>query len=159
KTTCPSGRRYPMSTSAELAHVRDVAAAGRPAGVGWSRLSAHQSVWLSALLIVLLCMLVVPPLLFLLQGSVTIARPGPNTSEWGFGNFETVLRGRHFVETSVNSLVFAAASAAVALLFGWITAWIVERTNAPLKALAYFTSVVSLGTPYILYVTAWLLFF
>ena len=56
-------------------------------------------------------------------------------------------------------VVFAAASAALALLVGWVTAWIVERTNTPLKPLAYLTAIISLGTPYILYVTAWLLFF
>ena len=55
--------------------------------------------------------------------------------------------------------MFAAASAALALLVGWVTAWIVERTNTPLKPLAYLTAIISLGTPYILYVTAWLLFF
>src|SRR5262249_53013729 len=60
---------------------------------------------------------------------------------------------------AINSLVFAAASAALALVIGWVTAWIVERTNAPLKGLAYVTAIISLGTPYILYVTAWLLFF
>ena len=65
----------------------------------------------------------------------------------GLGNFQAVLSGRHIVATSVNSLVFAAASAAVALVIGWVTAWIVERTNAPLKGLAYVTSIISLGTP------------
>jgi iron(III) transport system permease protein len=45
----------------------------------------------------------------------------------------------------------------VALGIGWTTAWIVERTNTPLKPLAYLTAIISLGTPYILYVTAWLL--
>src|SRR5262249_9640149 len=148
-----------LSSSAELAHVRDVAASRQPALSRWARLSARQTAWLAALLVVILCALVLPPFLFLLQGSVSIAGPNPNVVEWGLGNFETVLRGRHIVSTSVNSLVFAAASAAVALLIGWVTAWVVERTNAPLKGLAYFTSVVSLGTPYILYVTAWLLFF
>ena len=107
----------------------------------------------------ILCALVVPPFLFLLQGSFTIAGPTQAESQWGLGNFRAVLRGRHFVATSVNSLVFAAASAAVALVIGWVTAWIVERTNAPLKGLAYLTAIISLGTPYILYVTAWLLFF
>jgi iron(III) transport system permease protein len=150
-----------VTTSADLAHVRDIPAAAHPAAgaTGWSRFSARQTAWLAAVLIVILVALVVPPFVFLLQGSVTIAGPTMNTSEWGLGNFEAVLRSRHFVTTSVNSLVFAAASALLALLIGWVTAWIVERTNTPLKALAYLTSIISLGTPYILYVTAWLLFF
>jgi len=150
-----------VTTSADLAHVRDLAPAGDPtvAATAWSRFSARQTAWLAALLIVILAALVVPPFVFLMQGSVTVAGPTMNTSEWGLGNFETVLRSRHFLTTSMNSLVFAAASAALALLIGWVTAWIVERTNTPLKALAYLTSIISLGTPYILYVTAWLLFF
>jgi ABC-type spermidine/putrescine transport system, permease component I len=68
-----------------------------------------------------------------------------------------VLGSRRFLVTSANSLVFAAGSAVVALGIGWTTAWIVERTNTPLKPLAYLTAIISLGTPYILYVTAWLL--
>ena len=55
--------------------------------------------------------------------------------------------------------MFAAGSAVVALVIGWATAWIVERTNTPLKPLAYLTAIISLGTPYILYVGAWLLVF
>ncbi len=148
-----------LSTSAELAHVRDIAAPGQPAGTRWSRLSARQQALLAALLIGILCALVVPPFLFLIQASVTIAGPTYDTATFGLGNFEAVIRNRHFLVTSINSLVFAAVSALLALVIGWVTAWIVERTNAPFKGLAYFTAIISLGTPYILYVTAWLLFF
>lgn len=125
----------------------------------WPRLSARQQMILATLLIVILCALVLPPFLFLIQGSLTIAGPTHDAGEIGLGNFEAVIRSRHFLSTSVNSLVFAAASAFVALVIGWVTAWIVERTNAPLKGLAYLSAIISLGTPYILYVTAWLLFF
>lgn len=125
----------------------------------WSRLSARQTTLLAVVLIVILCALVVPPFVFLLQGSFTIAGPTPFAYEWGLGNFASVLRARNFLTSAMNSLVFAAASAALALVVGWMAAWIVERTNAPLKALAYLTAIISLGTPYILYVTAWLLFF
>src|SRR4029078_1097948 len=31
-----------------------------------------------------------------------------------------------------------------------------ERTNAPFKPLAYLTAIVSLGTPFVLYVIAWI---
>jgi iron(III) transport system permease protein len=147
-----------LTTSADLAHVRDIAATDARTG-RWSRLSARQQAWLAGVLIVILCALVLPPFLFLLQGSITIAGPTYDSATFGLGNFQAVLQGRHFLQTSVNSLVFAAASALIALLIGWVTAWIVERTNAPLKGLAYLTAIISLGTPYILYVTAWLLFF
>jgi iron(III) transport system permease protein len=120
----------------------------------WSQAGARQTVILAALLMVVLAALVLPPFLFLLKASVVDAQRG---GEWSLANFEAVLGSRHFLESSANSILFAAASAAVALAIGWISAWIVERTNSPLKPLAYLTAVVSLGTPYILYVTAWLL--
>jgi iron(III) transport system permease protein len=119
----------------------------------------RQTTWIAGVLVVVLAALVVPPLWFLLQGSVTVAGGRGEAARLGFENFQNVLSGRHFVETSLYSLAFAAGGAAVALVVGWITAWIVERTNAPLKGLAYLTAVISLGTPYILYVSAWLLFF
>jgi iron(III) transport system permease protein len=147
-----------LTTSADLAHVRDMAATDARTG-RWARLSARQQAMLAALLIVILCALVLPPFLFLIQGSLTIAGPTYDSASFGFGNFEAVIRSRHFITTSINSLIFAALSALVALVIGWVTAWIVERTNAPLKGLAYLTAIISLGTPYILYVTAWLLFF
>ena len=158
-----------MTTSADVAHH---VAAAQPATARWSRFSAHQPAWLAAGLIIVLCALVVPPFLFLIQGSVTVTGSSQGDWRWGVENFGSVLRSRHFFNwtllfdkvwvpsgTAVNSLVFAAASAAIALVIGWVTAWIVERTNAPLKGLAYVTAIISLGTPYILYVSAWLLFF
>jgi iron(III) transport system permease protein len=125
----------------------------------WSRSSARQTTWIAVLLIALLAALVVPPLIFLLQGSVIIAGAPNEATRWGLENFQSVLGGRRFVGTALNTLAFAAGSAVIALVVGWIMAWIVERTNAPLKGLAYVTATISLGTPYILYVSAWLLVF
>ena len=122
----------------------------------WSRLAAYQTLLLAAVLIVVLAALVLPPFVFLLKASIVDAQRG---GEWSLANFEAVLGSRRFLVTSANSLVFAAGSAVVALGIGWTTAWIVERTNTPLKPLAYLTAIISLGTPYILYVTAWLLLF
>ena len=122
----------------------------------WSRLAAYQTLLLAAVLIVVLAALVLPPFVFLLKASVVDAQRG---GEWSLANFEAVLGSRRFLAISANSLVFAAGSAVVALAIGWTTAWIVERTNTPLKPLAYLTAIISLGTPYILYVTAWLLLF
>ena len=112
---------------------------------------------MTALLIAVLAALVLPPFVFLLKASIVVG--DAQRGEWGLGNFATVVGNRHFVATSVNSLMFAAGSAVVALAIGWATAWIVERTNTPLKPLAYLTAIISLGTPYILYVSAWLLVF
>ena len=111
-----------------------------------------QTALVAALLALLLAVLVLPPLYLLLQGAVTDAAGALTTR-----NFATALGGRLFLDSLVNTVLFAAGSAALALVVGTVTAWIVERTNTPLKGLAYLTTVISLGTPYVLYVGAWLL--
>ena len=152
-----------MTSSVEIA--REIRSADRvPAAAPrdpviatlWSRLAAYQTFLLAAILIVVLAALVLPPFVFLLKASVVDVQSG---GEWSLANFEAVLGSRRFLAISANSLVFAAGSAVLALAIGWTTAWIVERTNTPLKPLAYLTAIISLGTPYILYVTAWLLLF
>ena len=117
------------------------------------REAGGQTALVAGLLILILALLVLPPVGLLLHGAFTDAQ-GPT-----WRNFAEALGGRLFLDSLVNTLLFSAGSAVLALLIGWVTAWIVERTNAPLKALAYLTAIISLGTPYILYVTAWLLFF
>jgi iron(III) transport system permease protein len=121
-----------------------------------SRLAARQTLLLTALLIVVLAALVLPPFVFLLEASVVDSQRG---GAWTLAHFEAVVSARRFLASCVNSLVFAAGSAVLALALGWTGAWIVERTNTPFKPLAYLTAIISLGTPYILYVSAWLLFF
>lgn len=99
----------------------------------------------------ILAVLVLPPLIFLVRGGFTGLDGAPTLH-----NFERIFTDRRLFESAINSALFAFGSAAVALLFGGLIAWIVERTNTPLKALAYLTTVISLGTPYVLYVGAWL---
>jgi iron(III) transport system permease protein len=98
-----------------------------------------------------LAVLVLPPLVFLVQGSLT-GTEGEITLRY----FRRIFADRRLFESVANSALFAFGSAVVALVFGGFIAWIVERTNTPLKALAYLTTVISLGTPYVLYVSAWL---
>ena len=156
-----------MTSSANLTDVHAVGAVDQKAlpavspraamtATLWSGFSARQTHLLAAFLIIVLAALVLPPLVFLLEASVADAQRG---GEWSLANFAAVLANRRFLAVSANSLVFAAGSAVLALAIGWITAWIVERTDTPFKPLAYLTAVISLGTPYILYVTAWLLVF
>jgi iron(III) transport system permease protein len=118
--------------------------------------SGGQVSFLGAAVIAALAVLVVPPLFFLLQASVT----GRVTKESGalatLYYFEQIFEGRHFLASIVNTTLFSVGSAIIALLLGGVLAWIVERTNTPLKGLAYLTAIISLGTPFVLYVGSWL---
>src|SRR3970282_821607 len=57
----------------------------------------------------------------------------------------------------VNTLCFSTGSALLATLIGGIVAWVVTRTDTPLRGLGYFTAFASFGTPFILYTIGWLL--
>ena len=103
-----------------------------------------------------LAVLVLPPLAMLLQGSLTETNPDGSAGAGTLRHFHELLDDPHLYRSALNSVTFAAAATLVSLLFGGALAWIVERTDAPLKPLTYLTTIVSLGTPYILYVTAWL---
>ena len=73
-----------------------------------------------------------------------------------FAYYGKLLADRQFFGSLVNSLTFSFGATVIALCVGGLVAWLVERTNAPLKAFAYLTAIISLGTPFVLYVIAWL---
>ncbi len=109
-----------------------------------------------AVLTIVLLLLVFPPLWFLIQGSLHTT-----TIKGGLGNFtlayyRELLSDRQFFGSLVNSIAFSLGATVIALCFGGFVAWLVERTNAPFKTFAYLTTIISLGTPFVLYVIAWL---
>jgi len=100
---------------------------------------------------------VVVPFLMIVWTSFKTARPGePEFLEFTFtlANYIRAFDSPSFWRTTTNTLTFALASTLLAFVIGAFIAWVVERTNTPLKPLAYLTAIVSLGTPYILYVGA-----
>jgi iron(III) transport system permease protein len=105
---------------------------------------------------ILLGLLVIPPLWFLLVGSVHTTTETGALGEFTWRYYQRLAADQRFFTSLQNSIVFAIGSAAFAILLGGMVAWVVERTNAPFKSFAYLTAIISLGTPYVLYVTAWL---
>lgn len=103
----------------------------------------------------ILAVLVLPPLYFLVVGSVEFQEAGQ--TRYALDRFALLLSQRGILLSAWNSFVFAIGSAILALTIGGLAAWLVERTNAPLKSLTYLTNVIALGTPYVLYTSAWLL--
>lgn len=111
---------------------------------------------LSFVLVVVLALLVFPPLFVLLRTSFTEFQAGFTESGFTVQHYLGLVQSNTLVSSAVNSMVFASLSTAISLIFGGVLAWLVERTDVPFKPLAFLTSVISMGTPYILYVTGWL---
>jgi iron(III) transport system permease protein len=123
----------------------------------WHRLwGGRERRWFSLAIGVVLVVLVLPPLLFLIEGSVTIETE-TGALRFTLERFSSIVSQRGFAESSMNSVVFSLGSAILAIILGGGIAWLVERTNTPWKPVAYLTTIISLGTPYVLYVSAWLL--
>lgn len=135
-----------------------LAGAGKGGGLrivsrfAWLR---REGVVTGILLGVILAALVLPPILFLIVGSLFTTNPDFSYGEFTFGYYEQLVKEPKLYESGLNSIIFAVGSSVLALSFGAVLAWIVERTNTPFKALAYLTTIISLGTPFVLYVTAW----
>ena len=127
---------------------------------GWPRLRHRQPLSqgniLAFVLVVVLALLVLPPLLVLLRISFTEFHAGFREGGLTLQHYLGLIQSNTLFRSSVNSVLFAALSTVISLVFGGILAWLVERTDVRFKPLAFLTSVVSMGTPYILYVTGWL---
>src|SRR5690606_32138338 len=86
----------------------------------------------------LLALLVFPPLVILIHMSFSKDGGGG----WTLANYASLFSDPRLGTTFFNTLVFSFGATAVSLLFGGVLAWIVERTDAPLKPLAYLTATI-----------------
>jgi iron(III) transport system permease protein len=71
--------------------------------------------------------------------------------------YEDLLRELQIIGPFLNTFYFSIGSALCATALGGSIAWIVVRTDSPLRGLGYFTAFASFGTPFILYTIGWLL--
>lgn len=108
-----------------------------------------------AMLLVIAC-LVLPPVVTLVQNSLFVMNPDGSHGAFTLDNFTHLVSEKGILVSGWNSIQFAALSTLFSLLFGASLAWVVERTDAPHRSLAYLMTVVSLGIPLIIYVPAWL---
>lgn len=120
------------------------------------RLPSGQAGVIALIAGALLILLVVPPIGILLQRSFFVTNADGSVGAFTLEYYTRLIQNRRFTESLTNSLIFSVFSTIVALAFGGILAWLVERTDTRFKALAYLTTIISMGTPYILYVSAWL---
>lgn len=108
-----------------------------------------------AMLVVIAC-LVLPPVIALVQNSLFVMNPDGSHGAFTLDNFTHLVSDKGILRSAWNSVQFAALSTVFSLVFGASLAWVVERTDAPNRSLAYLMTVVSLGIPLIIYVPAWL---
>ncbi len=109
------------------------------------------------ILIFVLALLILPPVIYLVRSSLQ-----ETNFDGSFGAITLRYYGELFetdrlVTVIVNSVAYAGGSALLALLLGGAQAWIVERTDTPLRGLVMIVSIVSLGIPSVLYTIAFLL--
>ncbi len=113
--------------------------------------------WLFVPVALVLVFLVIPPLFFIAYSSLTA---GPDAEVAGFtlDNFGNIFESySEFKILLWNSLVFSIGSAAWALVFGTVLAWLAERSNAPFRGLAYVAAFVSFAIPGLIKVIGWIL--
>jgi len=108
-------------------------------------------------LVVLLLALIVPPTIYLIQTSLYTT-----IFDGSFGAVTTkyyteLISNPRFLTNLINTTIYAVGSASIAIVIGVAQAWIVERTNTPLRQYMFLIAILSLGIPHVLYTISWLL--
>lgn len=81
----------------------------------------------------LVAFLIVVPLLFLIYGSLTATLPGEFVRHFTLKNFKLAYSSSRYYDALVNTLIISALTTLIAAIIGVSIAWIVARTNTPLK--------------------------
>jgi iron(III) transport system permease protein len=101
--------------------------------------------------------LVLPPLYSVLQTSLFTTKLTGELDEFTLRYYQELFRELQVLGPFLNTVYFSIGSALFATIIGGVVAWIVTRTDTPLRGLGYFTAFASFGTPFILYTIGWLL--
>jgi iron(III) transport system permease protein len=113
--------------------------------------------WLFLLTGATLAYLVLPPFFFIVHTSLVVDR-GLQAGGFTFQHFENIVESLGDVRTLLaNSLTFSVGSAAIALVYGTVLAWLAERSDAPYRRLAYVSAYVSFAIPGIIKVVGWIM--
>src|SRR5579864_3874622 len=110
-----------------------------------ARRTADPTLALVVVLALVLGAMTIPPLVSLVQASLRVTTATGDLGDFTFRHYRMILTDRGFFQSLANSLVFAIGTAALAIGLGGFSAWLVVRTDTPLKSLAYMSAIVSLG--------------
>ena len=101
--------------------------------------------------------LIVPPTIFLIQTSFHETMPDGSFGALTLRYYVNLVSNPRLLANLGNNVVYALGAAAVALTIGTALAWIVERTNTPMRRWVFLVSIISLGIPSVLYTVSFLL--
>jgi iron(III) transport system permease protein len=107
-------------------------------------------------LVALVVYLVAVPLALLIIGGFTRGAPG-DFSQFTFANYIRSYGSPALLELFYNSFVFAAGSVLLALPVAVVFAWLIERTNTPLRTVAYALVIAPVAMPGMLLSMSWVL--
>jgi iron(III) transport system permease protein len=113
--------------------------------------------WVLVVVSVVTAYLVLPPLYSVIQTSLFTTKLTGELDEFTLSYYRDMFRELQVLGPFLNTVYFSVGSALLATLLGGLVAWIVTRTDSPLRGLGYFTAFASFGTPFILYTIGWLL--
>ena len=108
-------------------------------------------------LVLILLVVIVPPVIYLIRSSLHETNFDGSFGALTLRYYRGLIENNEFLTLALNSALYALGSAAVALTLGGVQAWIVERTDTPLRGLMVVVSIVSLGIPSVLYTISFLL--
>ncbi len=120
----------------------------------WRRYGVSPVVMVLTLVLVIL---IFPPLIFLVKTSLYTTTFTGAFDKFTFSFYGDLVKDPLFVTSLMNTAVYALGSACVAILLGALQAWIVERTNTPLRKYVFLVAIISLGIPSVLYTISFLL--
>jgi iron(III) transport system permease protein len=119
--------------------------------------AGNHLLWLFIPIALVVAYLVLPPLFFILHSSLIPPMAAESTG-LTVANYTNIFESTSRFGTLIwNSLVFSVGSAAWALVFGTVLAWLAERSNAPFRDIAYVAAFVSFAVPGLIKVIGWIL--
>src|SRR3954471_12470614 len=107
--------------------------------------------------VALVAWLALVPLVFLLWQSFLTPQTATRPAEFTLENYRTAYFSAETFRLFLNSVQFAAGTAAFALVVGTALAWMNERTNTPFKRLFFALSIIPLVIPGILFTVSWIM--
>jgi iron(III) transport system permease protein len=111
------------------------------------------------LLVALLLVALLSPILYLVRTSFYTTEFDGSFGEFTLEYYSEIVTNPRVFQNLLNTVIYALGSTAVAITLGAMQAWIVERTNTPLRQYFFLVSVISLSMPNVLYTSAWVLIF